>query len=74
MEMDRGWIEPERVRPLKRAEYDRLVALGAFDQERVELLRGVLVRMSPQGPSHAGVVPVPPTTNLRRAVSLRGES
>ena len=33
---------PEDVRPLKRAELERLVELGFFQGERVELLRGVL--------------------------------
>lgn len=45
--------EPERVRPLRRAEYDKLVELGAFEDERIELLRGVLVEMSPAGTRHA---------------------
>jgi len=39
-------------RKLKRAEYDHLVALGAFDDERIELLYGELMPMSPQGPTH----------------------
>jgi len=29
----------EHPRPLKRTECDRLVALGAFDDERIELLQ-----------------------------------
>jgi Uma2 family endonuclease len=45
-------IAPETPRPLRREEYDRLVAMGAFEGERVELLRGVIVRMSPHGPGH----------------------
>ena len=50
-------LEPERIRPLRRVEYDRLVELGVFDEdERIELLRGVLVAMSPQGAEHAYVV------------------
>jgi Uma2 family endonuclease len=32
------------------------VELGAFEDERIELLRGLLVEMSPQHPLHAGVV------------------
>src|ERR1700722_16936975 len=43
---------PERPRPLKRSEYDRLVAMGAFEDERVELLYGTLVAISPQDPGH----------------------
>jgi Uma2 family endonuclease len=46
-------LAPERVRPLKRVEYERLVAEGAFDDERVELLSGVIVEMSPQDPRHS---------------------
>ncbi len=45
-------IEPERIRPLRRAEYDKLVELGVFEDERVELLCGALVAMSPTDPSH----------------------
>jgi Uma2 family endonuclease len=47
---------PERPRPLRRAEYDRLVALGAFEDERIELLHGVLVEMSPPDPGHASPI------------------
>jgi Uma2 family endonuclease len=38
-------------------EYHRLIELGAFDEsERVELLEGLLVRMSPRTPRHERVV------------------
>jgi len=47
-----GSIEPERLRPLRRSEYDRLVAAGVFGRERIELLFGQLVTMSPIDPSH----------------------
>ena len=53
--LDADQLSPERVRPLRRSEYERLVEAGAFEDERVELLRGVLVEMSPQGGPHAGV-------------------
>lgn len=46
---------PIRNQPLRRytrAEYDDLVAKGAFLDERVELVFGVVVQMSPIGPSH----------------------
>jgi Uma2 family endonuclease len=43
-------VEP--MRRLLRVEYDKLVDLGVFEDERVELLRGVLVTMSPQGDPH----------------------
>jgi Uma2 family endonuclease len=44
------------IRPLLRKEYDHLVELGAFDSERVELLNGYIVRMTPQRAPHASVV------------------
>lgn len=46
----------ERLRPLKVSEYLALAELGAFDNERVELLRGRVVRMAPQGEEHAWVI------------------
>ena len=49
-------IEPGLVRSLKRSEYDRMVELGLFQDERVELIRGVLVKMSPQYAPHASTV------------------
>ena len=42
--------------PLSRAEYDHLVELGEFQDRRVELLRGRIVEMSPQGAPHASAV------------------
>lgn len=50
--IDAEGIEPARIRPLKRSEYDQLVLLGAFEDERVELLYGTVVTMSPTDPSH----------------------
>jgi hypothetical protein len=41
---------PEQFRPLRRVEYHQLVALGTFEGERIELIDGVLRRMSPIGP------------------------
>ena len=49
-------VEPASVRRLRRAEYDRLVEFGTFDREHVELIRGVIIRMSPQGAPHAGPI------------------
>ena len=46
-------IESERIRPLKRVEYEHLASQGFFDDERVELLFGVVVAMAPIDPSHA---------------------
>jgi len=47
---------PEEFRPLRRAEYDQLIALGVFEDERIELLDGVLVPMSPIGPRHSSAI------------------
>ncbi len=52
---DLAVLGPERVRPLRRREYEMLVARGVFGDERIELLRGVLVEMSPQGEPHARI-------------------
>jgi len=46
----------ESLRPLKVSEYMALAKLGAFEKERVELLRGRVVRMAPQGEEHSWVV------------------
>ncbi len=51
-----SWIDPEQVRSLKRSEYVQMVELGLFQGERVELIRGVLVKTSPQKPPHASTV------------------
>jgi Uma2 family endonuclease len=49
-------LAPERVRPLKRAEFELLVHEGLFGEERIELLGGAIVEMSPQDPRHAATV------------------
>lgn len=49
-------VEEQHIRRLRRSDYDRLVEAGAFRDERVELIRGVIVRMPPQGPPHAGPI------------------
>jgi Uma2 family endonuclease len=53
---DPPYIESQPVRLLSRREYDRLVDLGWFVDEPIELLRGVLVTMSPQGRAHASAI------------------
>lgn len=45
-----------RLRPLSRRELNRLVELGWFAGERLELLRGMLVTVTPQRWQHADVV------------------
>jgi Uma2 family endonuclease len=54
--IDLSVLAPERLRPLRRDEYDRLVELGCFEDERIELLEGALVEMSPQGTPHMFVI------------------
>jgi Uma2 family endonuclease len=54
--IDPALLSSERLRPLKRSEYDRLVALGCFEDEKIELLDGLLVAMSPTGAGHAYTV------------------
>lgn len=49
-------VDEQRIRRLRREDYDRLVEAGAFRDEKVELIRGVIVRMVPQGPPHAGPI------------------
>jgi Uma2 family endonuclease len=50
-------IEPYlKTRGLRRVEYDRLVDLGMFAGERLELLDGLLVVREPQGSPHAATV------------------
>jgi Uma2 family endonuclease len=45
--------EPELLpRPLTREQFDVLVGAGAYDDQRVELIEGVVVDMAPQGPEH----------------------
>jgi Uma2 family endonuclease len=46
-------VAPERIRPLRRTEFELLVNAGAFDEERIELLCGHLVTMSAQTNEHA---------------------
>lgn len=49
-------LEAPRRRRIRRAEYDRLIEAGFFQGEKLELLRGELVHMSPVGSRHSWVV------------------
>jgi Uma2 family endonuclease len=49
-------VLPDRIRPLRRIEYESLVTQGLLDDARIELLCGALVEMTPQGPLHANVI------------------
>ena len=46
----------EKSRPIKRVEYEKMVAMGLFGDERVELLYGVIVEMPPKGPPHDSAI------------------
>jgi Uma2 family endonuclease len=46
----------EALHRFSTAEYDRLVASGALEDVRVELLDGLLVDVSPPGPEHVLVI------------------
>jgi Uma2 family endonuclease len=52
-----GQLEP-RPRPLRRAEYERMISVGLFQDERIELIRGALIEMSPQNLPHANSIQV----------------
>ncbi len=52
-----GVMTDVRVRPLRRVEYDVLIEQGVFtSDERIQLLEGELVEVSPQGVPHATVI------------------
>jgi Uma2 family endonuclease len=50
--MDMAASPAEVIRPLRRVEYDQLVNLGVFQDERVELIDGAIYQMSPIGLPH----------------------
>ena len=55
--LDLSLVEPNGIRPISRAEYDRMVEVGILDEDdKCELLRGVIVAMSQQGWLHAEVI------------------
>jgi Uma2 family endonuclease len=54
--MNAALVLPEHARPIRRHEYDKMVELGIFEGERVELLYGVIVRMSPKGAPHDSAI------------------
>ncbi len=57
-------------RPLKRIEYDRLATLGFFEDEKVELLFGMVVPMAPIDPAHVESTHVV-ARSLDRAIAER---
>src|SRR5215207_1738921 len=48
----------QRQRPLRREEFERLIDAGMFRNERVELIHGIILEMSPQLEPHAVVVQI----------------
>lgn len=48
--------KPGELRPLRRAEYDKLIEAGCFEGENIELLGGVLVAREHPGPYHSHLV------------------
>lgn len=46
----------QAIRRFSRAEYDRLVDMGWFVDEPLELLHGLLVTMTPQGDRHGETI------------------
>ncbi len=54
--LDPQLVPPDSIRWLRRREYDQLVQLGVFEGEKVELLFGRMVEMSPIGRAHAYAV------------------
>lgn len=56
LELMESNVEPVELRRFSRREYDELVEKGWFEDEPIELLRGMLVKMSPQGTDHNDIV------------------
>ena len=48
--------EPIQARRFTRVEYERMGTAGLFEDERVELIRGVIIQMNARGPTHDGVI------------------
>jgi Uma2 family endonuclease len=54
--LDTWQLSPEQRRPITRAEYLRMGEAGLFENERVELIEGVVVRETPHGAPHDDTV------------------
>ena len=46
----------QQTRPIRRDEWEKMARLGLFEGERVELLYGAIVQMSPKGPPHESAI------------------
>ena len=77
--------QPLTIRRWKRVEFDRLVALGAFDREPIELVGGQLIVAEPQSAYHAATIhriddairaQLPPgwTSRIQAPISVDDES
>lgn len=51
-------IAPQRVWSIDRRRYHQLAELGAFDGQRVQLISGAVISMSPMGSPHSKLVRV----------------
>ena len=71
METPLAGLTPDRVRRFRRDEYERMVEVGLFAEQRVELLYGVIVTMSPQKAPHAHPIR---TLNMILAPALVGRA
>jgi Uma2 family endonuclease len=49
-------VPPESLRRISRVEYETMVEAGLFADERVELLYGSIVTMSPKGTKHEATI------------------
>lgn len=54
--LDLAQLDPAQRRPISRAEYHAMGEAGLFQDERVELIEGVIVRMAPRGAPHDSVI------------------
>ncbi len=54
--MTTAYVYTDRARLIRRDEYERMAEVGLFAGERVELLYGVIVRMSPKGAPHESAI------------------
>lgn len=51
--VDLDSLAPERVRLIRRVEFEQMAEVGLFEDERVELLDGVIVEMTTPGTRHS---------------------
>jgi Uma2 family endonuclease len=54
--LDLAQLDPAMRRPITRAEYNAMGEAGLFQDERVELIDGVIVRMAPSGEPHDSTI------------------